>query len=165
MMELALQQARPEDADRLLVLYRAATQAIAAFGGAWNDEYPGADTIADDLACDGLYVLREGDELCAAISVGEDEHEDTDVAWTLPAQRPCMLSRLCVTPRLQGKGLARRVIAMAEEIARLRGYDAIHLMAAKGNRMTQNIYSSIGYRVCGEVHLYDIDFICFEKAL
>lgn len=165
MTEVALQHARPEDAHRLLSLYRAAAQAIAAFGGDWDDDYPNKEIVADDMAAEGLFVLREGDELCAAISLCDSEIEEAGIAWTLPAQRPCMLSRLCVTPRLQGMGLARRVVAFAEQAARSRGYDAVHLMAAKSNRVTANIYPAIGYRACGEVHLYDTDFFCFEKAL
>lgn len=161
-----MELASAEEREQVLALYRAAARPLAALGDCdWSDEYPSMEFVDDDIARGRLYVLRDENALLAAITVNDSDVEDAGIAWDCRAKHPCMLSRLCVAPHLQGKGVAKQVMAFAERNARERGYDSVHLLAAKKNPFAPKIYPAIHYRYCGEIYRYDVDFFCFEKLL
>ncbi|MNN72431.1 putative acetyltransferase [compost metagenome] len=77
------------------------------------------------------------------------------------------MHRLAVHPEVQGKGIARKLIAFAEEYARQSGYSSIRLDTYSKNTRALALYPSLGYERRGEVFFPHraVSFPVFEKVL
>lgn len=91
------------------------------------------------------YVYEENGEIAAMMSVGDTEDEDKEGAFEV--------WRLYVHPDFQGKGIGGRLIAFAEEQARLKGYSEIVIWAFKGNQKGVKFYQKQGYAINKEKFL------------
>lgn len=154
------------DLDAVAALYLNCARAGRINGvSAWDDEYPNRSVAEEDIGEDGLFALeREGKIIAAATMREHDELDDLPFSWTTGVLS-CALMRLCVDPVLQGQGIGTQMMGRITQEARNHGYGVTRLMSAKANRASTAIYRYLGYREVGEVHLYDIDFICFEHVL
>ncbi len=156
-----IQPAQEHQKDAILALYR------TMLGGAadWDEHYPTMAHINDDMARGNLFVMTEGDELLAAISIDEDEAVASLPNWN-PALEPAgELSRLCVRRDCQNRGLARVMMEYAFEELRSRGCKGVHLLIREGHTVALRSYAHLGYEAAGHCRLFEKDFACFERAL
>ena len=155
--------AAQQDADSVLHLYHEQIGREYCF---WDEDYPGPDTIAEDLARQGLFVMKnEAGEIVAAISVEEDADVDRLDCWTPSLQPGGEFARLAVTPALQNQGLARRMVTHILGVLRQRGYRSVHILVNRDNVKAIRSYTHIGFRVAGECCMYRQHFLCYEKPL
>ncbi len=155
-----LSLARPEEAREIEALY------MSQIGHAmsdWNEAYPSIEFIQDDLANGWLYVLRSGGRIAATVSLLPEEELDALPCWS--PGRSLFAARLCVARDLQGRGLAGRVMAALEPIALSRGAKALRLLCSVSNPVANRVYPRAGYEMRGKAHLFDRDFLCYEKIL
>lgn len=157
---------RAEMEEEIFSLYRRAAQKGSLDGTSlWDEDYPGREALREDLAGGNVFSLREGGRLLAVISVGEEEAEVSDcgVPWT--AGRPWVLSRLCVEPQRQGRGLAgilmQRIIAKARE----EGRTSLQILAAPANPAANRLYTGLGCLRLGLVRLFGQEFFAYEYPL
>lgn len=150
----------PDDAALVLALYRSL---VGMPGCSWDLGYPDEETLAEDISTGSLYVLRHiSGALVAAISAGPFGELDSR-QWSA-VKNPCELARLGVAPPWQGRGLAGRMVQQAEQAARARGFGGICLMAGAQNPAAIAVYQGLGYACRGPVHMFDHDFIRYDKA-
>jgi GNAT superfamily N-acetyltransferase len=134
----------------------------------WDEHYPTLAIIQTDIAESSGYVMREGREIAAYFCM--DTHQSPEYAevdWT-PADEPIFtVHRLCVRPRYQGQGIARRIMAFVEAAALERGCGAIRIDTYSRNMPALALYKSLGYAIVGQVHFRskDYPFFCMEKIL
>ncbi len=132
---------------------------------AWSEDYPSDETIDEDLSRDGLFVLKEDGIIKAAISIEEDEAVDRLECWSKELQPEGELARLCVHPDEQNRGLGRIMMKFGMEELKRRGYKGIHILVNRENIKAIRCYEVFDYKRAGECHMYDEDFLCFEKEL
>ena len=133
----------------------------------WDDVYPSLDWFAADVAAATLYTARTADGDVAGIFV-VNEYQDPeygDVGWSIPADRVAVVHRLMVDPAFQRQGVARKLMAAAESVARGMGYPVMRLDAFTRNPHALRLYDSLGYRDAGEVRFRKGRFRVFEKRL
>ena len=154
--------AAKQDKDEILKLYK------AQFGREfcpWTEGYPSEETIDMDLSRDALFVMKEDDRIVAAISLEEDEDVDRLECWDKdlsPAGEP---ARLAVLPEMQNRGLARQMLQHVMKILKERGFQSIRFLVNKHNKKAIASYAVFGFSIVGECHMYEQDFLCYEKAL
>jgi len=109
------------------------------------------ETRAADLRAVGETLAAESPD--AAVLVAED---DTGLAGFVHLQtaidyysnRPIgHVADLAVAPAAEGKGIARALMAAAEDWARARGYAWIDLNVGPGNERARTLYERLGYAV------------------
>lgn len=154
--------AKEEDREKIRDLYQA--QKGREFCP-WDEDYPSDETISFDLSRDALYVLKEDGVIKAAVSLEEDEDVDKLDCWNESLMPEGELARLAVIPSEQNKGLARIMMRFGMDELRRRGYKGIHFLVNRYNEKAIRSYAVFGLNVVGEVHMYDQDFLCYEKAL
>ncbi|MBE5802520.1 MAG: GNAT family N-acetyltransferase [Clostridiales bacterium] len=134
-------------------------------GCTWDEGYPDREIIEADIACNSLYGAFDGDELIA-VGAAHPDNELTHLdCWTIPAEKPCVLSRIGVKQCKQGQGLAGQMVRYMEEEMRLSGFDTVHMLVSPGNEKALRAYRSCGYQECGSTRMYEEDWLCFEKKL
>ena len=161
-MEYEIISAKEEDREEILALYQA--QKGREFCP-WDDDYPSDETISCDLARDALYVLKEDGIIKAAVSIEEDEDVDKLSCWDKRLVPEGELARLAVIPQEQNKGLARIMLQFGMDELGRRGYKGIRFLVNRYNKKAIRSYAVFGFRVVGEVRMYDQDFLCYEKEL
>ncbi len=153
--------ATEEDKEQVMSLYNA--QMGREFCP-WDEDYPSYETIDYDLGRDALFVIKEEDEIIAAISVEEDENVEALDCWDESIQPGGELARLAVAPYLQGRGIAKQMLSYGLEELKRRGFKSVHFLVNKYNVKAIKAYSGFGFNVVGECRMYDQDFLCYEKA-
>ena len=151
------------DTEAVLCLYR---EQVGREFCAWNDSYPGTDTIAYDLSRDALFVMKdENGRIVAAISHEVDEDVDRLDCWTPSLQPGGEYARLAVTPACQKQGLARRMVVHILDVLKQRGYRSAHILVNRDNLPAIRTYAHFGFRTAGECEMYGQHFLCYEKEL
>ena len=154
--------ASDHDREQIMKLYK---EQVGREFCAWDEDYPSEDTIDFDLSRDALFVMKEKDTVIAAISIEIDEDVDKLECWDRELFPGGELARLAVTPSMQGKGIARQMLQHGMQALKDRGYKSVHFLVNKYNTPAIRSYAKFGFHVAGECHMYDQDFLCYEKGL
>lgn len=134
----------------------------------WDDIYPNRPKFLADAEAGTLFLgfMNDSPELAGAMVLNDfQDAEYADVPWTITDVPVAVVHRLMVSPRHQGKGVARALMSFAEARARELGYGAIRLDAFSANPTALRLYRGLGYREAGGVTFRKGPFRCFEKAL
>ena len=132
----------------------------------WDEVYPDAAVITRDLTAGTLHVLREGDGIIGCFTL-DTTHDPlwAGMAWAVAPESAAVVHRLMVHPAVQGRGLAKQLMAHAETLARSQGFRAIHLDCFTANPAALALYERLGYRRTGTATMRKGPFVCFEKLL
>ena len=92
-------------------------------------------------------MLDDYDALIAAGHVHVMEHEGAvaGVLVLIPEGDTMLLDNVAVSPKAQGLGLGRRMLAFAEATAKASGYDSIRLYTNEAMTENLRLYARIGY--------------------
>jgi len=132
----------------------------------WDTTYPSVDTVEDDIANKTLFVLT-ADEDCVGV-VTLDANADAAYAslkWKF--EEPALIvHRLCIRPRLQGRGFGHRLMQFAEDRVSAGDYRSIRLDAYSQNASAVKFYQQRGYRQVGQIFFprRPLPFYLFEWA-
>lgn len=167
MDQLDIRPATTADRDTLLALVTACIDRMRAQQiEQWDEQYPNAVAIDRDLSQGTAYVGMLDDRLVAMIVVNEfQDAEYAEVAWQWTQGSVAVVHRLMVHPDAEGRGLARVLMAFAEQLATDLGHAIIRLDAFSLNPRALGLYHSLGYRDAGTIGLRKGIFHCFEKRL
>ena len=166
MNTVQMRNATPADMPAVHAIYRAATANMQAHGLAqWDDLYPTANILDDDLARGELYVAETEAGVQAAVVLNETcdpAYANADWQFAGPA---LIVHRLCVHPAAQGGGLGRGLMAAVERWALEHGYADLRLDAYAQNLHAQRMYARLGYVKRGEAEWRTGLFTLMEKPL
>lgn len=163
MEELTIGRAHSGDADEIYALYRSL---IGEPYGTWNEEYPSRELVGEDLAQGDVFVMRDGRGRIVSAIVNEETDEFDDMgAWYPDVTRWAQFGRLGVAKDMQGRGIARRMLAHAMEAVKAQGCDAVRFLVGAHNIPAQRSYAKLGFDVCGEAKAWDEEWLCYQKRL
>jgi GNAT superfamily N-acetyltransferase len=97
-----------------------------------------------------------------------DQNQDAEYAsvpWSIVDDRVAVVHRLFVDPSHHGRGIAKKMMSVAERLATDLGCGSMRLDAFTLNPEALRLYQSLGYRDAGAVTFRKGVFRCFEKRL
>ena len=164
-----IRQANLGDIPEIMRLTRACTLYMKAQGILqWNEQYPSAEAFRRDIERSELYVMeKKGIIGCIAISTHMDD-EYQPVKWLSPNHNNMYVHRLAVHPEHQGKGFARQLMDLAEDVARKSDCISVRLDTFSRNERNQRFYEARGYRKLDAVYFPNQSqhpFFCYELLL
>jgi ribosomal protein S18 acetylase RimI-like enzyme len=165
---LLLRQARREDLADVETLLRDCKAQMQVEGvDQWDDVYPTNAKLTADVGAGNLYVATDADGgVVGAVTINDQQDpEYADVAWNLRPSRIGVVHRLMVHPRAQGRGKGEAIMRLAEDRARVLGFEALRLDAFVSNPRSLRLYRRLGYTEVGGVTFRKGAFRCFEKSL
>lgn len=135
--------------------------------------YPTRETAEKSCADGTLYVLVDGEELCASMILNKCQPEDYAlIPWEYPAkdEETLVIHTLCVPPPKAGRGLGKAMVQYALEHAADMGCRVVRLDTFAGNEPAAALYKKFGFRYAGILHvmlqgLIPEEQIFFEKEL
>jgi ribosomal protein S18 acetylase RimI-like enzyme len=96
----------------------------------WDEVYPSADVLQNDLAGGELYAgLLGGTIVCAFALSPKCDPEYAQGNWRDPGARFCVIHRLCVHPAFQHHRIAAQTVRFIEETLRADGFETVRLDA------------------------------------
>ena len=150
------------DKNELLSLY----DSLKGYEGCpWDEDYPSEETIDFDLKRDALFVLKEDGIIKATVSIDDDDQISALECWNSDLAPEAEIARIGVLPDSQKKGYGKIMIAFIMEEAGRRGYKGIRMLVNRYNQKAIRLYAGFDFNVVGECHMYDEDFLCYEKPL
>ncbi len=122
----AIRPYRTSDRDQVIELWNA-----CGLTRPWND--PAADIQRSlDTATSELFIQQEADRIIGTLMVGYDGHR----GW---------MYYLAADPAQRGKGIAKALVAVAEDFLRDQGCPKVELMVRTDNTAALGFYDCLGY--------------------
>ncbi len=164
---LRLRHAIPADQAALLTLTQDCVKAMRSEDiDQWDEVYPSAGNISTDIEARTLDVLCAGGDIVACITLDHQFDPLWDgLDWSAAGEPAVALHRLMVHPSQQGRGLAKRLMQHAEDVARAKGCRSIRLDTFLQNPAAMALYRGLGYRRTGTAMMRKGEFAGFEKLL
>ena len=166
-MEMILRKAIKQDLEEIVSLYQEAiAHMIKNNIFQWDEIYPNAEVLEEDIEREEMYVLEDGNRIASCIVINEEQDELYQTgSWRYTKGRMAVIHRLCVKPKAQGHGTGKKMIQLAEELIYHLGYDIIRLDTFSQNLKARHLYEVFGYTYAGEVTFRKGLFYLMEKAL
>ena len=123
----------------------------------WQDGYPEREILERDVGIGQLYVIEDEGTIAAFAALSlepEAVYDAIDGAWHTGGPY-LTIHRMAMDDAHRGMGLAPRIIAHAEDIARANGCAAIRVDTHTGNRAMRRFLEKQGFTYCGTV-LYTV---------
>ena len=164
-MTMIFKIAEAADMNELAALY---SSLWGSPGSGWDEEYPTAEDISEDISNQDLIIAVRGGSIIGAIAVAGDRgdsHDDSNdsVLFDKRIKRPCDLARIAVKPGLQGKGVGRALLDHAQMNAAHRGFDGVVFYVGRKNERALALYDSCGFRRAGEETRWDMEWFVYDK--
>lgn len=162
-------QATPADVPAIMQLIAKVVPLMRATGNLqWDDSYPNPEVFNKDIAKQQLWIAGIDGIIggVAALTMDQDP-EYADVGWDI-TEPAIVTHRLAVDPHFSGMGIAKALLAKAEELAVARGFKTLRIDTNNNNQATQALFPKVGYVFCGEISLQlrpGLRFFCYEKRL
>jgi len=161
------------DLPAIMALVRAVVPLMQASGNhQWATDYPNEAVFERDMQLSRLWIAQQDiDPLhrIAGIAAITAEPEPEYAQAGLDIDEPALvIHRLAVNPELHRAGVARALLAHAEQLARDQKITALRVDTNIQNEATQRLFPSLGYRLAGEITLAvrpGLRFLCYEKRL
>ena len=114
--------------------------------------YPTADTARSIFNAGTLYVgVDETGSVWGSMNLnGQQLPEYQNGAWTIPAED----QQVAVIHTLTIEGLARQMVAFAEDTARRQGKTVLRLDTGTENLPANRMYPALGYKAAGIVDMF-----------
>lgn len=150
--------------DEINQLYRLVIKTTPTWD--WNDKYPDIEMIKEDIKNNALFCLKYENKIIGVSFIGDRYNPDFVKNWKdISIKKPARFAKICIHPEYQGKGLGRYLAECILKTIKERGYDGIRVIVAQDNIAAIKLYSSLGFKNCGEYEENDILWFAFELNL
>ena len=163
----ALEKATAGDRDAIVALVYAVVERLNQSGiPQWDEAYPNETDVDDDLAKHQLYIARNGEKIAGIITLNkESDPAYQNGTWEYNGPDYWVVHRQCVSPDMQGQGIGRQMMDLAETMLRESGVKSLRLDAFSQNPHALRLYQKLGYRVAGEAVWRKGLFYLMEKNI
>lgn len=159
-------RAEPSDAAAVAALYNAVAENLTDRHGKGHWSRCTTERgVLWALRISRVYLVRQRGQIVATFALQTRKPWAIDVSYFTAVRRPLYLVGLAVEPRVQSRGLGRRMMATAIEEARAWPADAIRLDAYDGAAGAGPFYLACGFRDCGRVKYKGTPLRYFEMPL
>ncbi len=160
-MEIILEKANQDDIPALLAICRAAAKTQ---GSTWDDLYPNAEILSEDVEHGALYKIMAGDDIIGLLSCGETG-ELSMLSDPACGAHPFDFARFGIHPRYQGKGFGHAALAAAVELCARLGGTSVRVLVSPGNPAALRVYQREGFEAVRRVHLWERDYLYCRKRI
>ncbi len=143
--------ATPSDLPRIQEMYTALVARMRRDGwDIWSDHYP-REFVGEDIRLRRFFLLYEGDALCGAFALQEEDNGEGAVPWAEPAAPARYLYRFGLAAGFEGRGLGVQAMESVCRLAKRQGAEYLRLYAAAHNTPALGFYAKAGFtRMPGE---------------
>ena len=132
----------------------------------WDEIYPARNDFEEDIRNNNLYVVFDGNMLAAFYVIsGDCDEQYNNAEWECEADTAYILHRFCVSPKVQNRGIGKKVLQHIEQQIKDMGYKSVRLDTFTENPFAQRLYRHNGYESRGYADWIKGRFDLMEKKL
>ncbi|MGL4760050.1 MAG: GNAT family N-acetyltransferase [Sarcina sp.] len=159
-----------EDVEKIMYIIKQAQDYLKSQGiDQWQNGYPNAQTILNDIKNDVSYVLEENGEVLATTVIsfdGEPTYDKIYKGQWLSNYNFAVIHRIAVNNDYKGRGLAGKIIEATQEFCTEKDVKSIRIDTHIENISMQNSVKKNGFKYCGIIYVCDgSDRVAFEKLI
>ena len=156
-LKMHIRPATYSDLDSLMNLFEGAKAIMRASGNLqqWNNGYPTAEVVRNDISQGNCYVLCDGAEILGTIALiaGPDQtYSYIEGEWA--NEDPYYVIHRIATSA-PGRNVAKTMFDWAFEHIGQHGYSVIRIDTHKDNCIMQHVLDKYGFTHCGVIYLDD----------
>lgn len=135
----------------------------------WQNNYPTADTISDDITNNQSYVLIKDDTIVATVVIAfiNEKYYEKIYEGSWKTDGPyAVIHRIAVSDSYKGTGISSILLKEAEQLCMEKGIQSIRVDTHEDNKSMQRLLQKNNYIYCGVVYLeHGPKRIAFEKMI
>lgn len=134
----------------------------------WTENYPNLDIIINDINNNDLYELNRDGNLLGVICFNVNQDPQYKIIdWHDKNGHFLIIHRLAINPLVQNQGLAKVLMAFAEDFALKNNFTSIRFDVFSGNKKAIKLYEGRGYLKRGEIYFpgRNLPFFCYERMI
>jgi GNAT superfamily N-acetyltransferase len=164
--DLVIDVASAADAGALAAMRTRVAQDLTAKHGHGHWSYVVSERgVRRDIGMSRVLVAKKGRLIVGTLRLVAKKPWAIDPAHFTAVRRPVYLVDMAVEPRVQGRGIGRRLIDEAIAAARMWPADAVRLDAYQGPAGAGGFYERCGFREVGRATYRGTPLIYFELLL
>jgi ribosomal protein S18 acetylase RimI-like enzyme len=166
---MIIRKANKSDLDNIMLMYKSCVKGMLANDiDQWDENYPNAEVIMEDLIAQTYFVAIENTIIIAGINIDQNQ-DDTYLAidWQDKKNQFLVVHRLAVKVEFWKKGIGKKLMIFAENLVVEKGLKSIRLDTYSGNPKAMEFYINLGYHQLGHIYLKEgkNEYYCFEKII
>ena len=166
---MIIRKAEISDLENIMLMYRSCVTGMIANGiDQWDESYPNAEVIMEDLIAQTYFVAIENNIIIAGINIDQNQ-DDTYLAldWKDKKNQFLVVHRLAVKVEFWNDGIGKSLMLFTENLVTEKGLNSIRLDTYSGNPKAMEFYSRLGYSELGTIDLKPNKdkYHCFEKII
>lgn len=133
----------------------------------WTDDYPNADTVAQDMDLGRGYALEVDGQVAGYLCLdfgGEPDYDEIQGEWRLDAPY-AVVHRMALHRSFRGRGLAETTFRLVEERCRQQGFTYLRIDTDPQNQRMQHVLTRSGFTYCGVIFFQGGGKAAFDKIL
>ena len=150
-------------------MYRSCVAGMIANGiDQWDESYPNAEVIMEDLIAQTYFLAIENNIIIAGINIDQNQ-DDTYLTldWKDKKNQFLVVHRLAVKVEFWNDGIGKSLMLFTENLVLEKGLNSIRLDTYSGNPKAMEFYRRLGYSELGTIDLKPNKdkYHCFEKII
>lgn len=163
-----IRRATLQDVDNIMDIVHSAQLALRELGiDQWQDGYPTAESIEEDIAQGVGYVATNNNATigyAAIVLTGEQAYQQIADSW-LYGNDYVVVHRLCTAQSHLRQGIALDLMMYAAELSRKRGFNAFRIDTHRGNIRMLSMLEKLEFRRVGIIHYDSGERVAYELDL
>ena len=166
---MIIRKAEISDLENIMLMYKSCVAGMIANGiDQWDESYPNAEVIMEDLIAQTYFVAIENNIIIAGINIDQNQ-DDTYLAidWEDKKNQFLVVHRLAVKVEFWNDGIGKSLMLFTENLVTEKGLNSIRLDTYSGNPKAMEFYRRLGYSELGTIDLKPNKdkYHCFEKII
>ena len=165
---MKLRKSVNEDINNIMQIIDKAKEALKEQGiDQWQNGYPNADVIRNDILNNDSYVFIKNNEIVATSAVSFDGEKTYDKIYDgnwISNDEFAVIHRIAISNKYKGTGIASEIIKMIEAICLDKDVHSIKVDTHEFNIPMQKLLKKNDFKYCGVIYLEDKSKrVAFEK--
>ncbi|CUQ16035.1 GNAT family N-acetyltransferase [Clostridium baratii] len=165
---MKLRKSVNEDINNIMQIIDEAKEALKEQGiDQWQNGYPNADVIRNDILNNDSYVFIKNNEIVATLAVSFDGEKTYDKIYDgnwISNDEFAVIHRIAITSKYKGTGIASEIIKMIEAMCLDKDVHSIKVDTHEFNIPMQKLLKKNDFKYCGVIYLEDKSKrVAFEK--
>ncbi|WP_338627293.1 GNAT family N-acetyltransferase [Clostridium baratii] len=165
---MKLRKSVNEDINNIMQIIDKAKEALKEQGiDQWQNGYPNADVIRNDILNNDSYVFIKNNEIVATSAVSFDGEKTYDKIYDgnwISNDEFAVIHRIAISNKYKGTGIASKIIKMIEAICLDKDVHSIKVDTHEFNIPMQKLLKKNDFKYCGVIFLEDKSKrVAFEK--
>ena len=166
---MIIRKANKTDLDNIMLMYKSCVKGMIANDiDQWDETYPNAGVIMQDLIAQTYFVAIENNVIIGGVNIDKDQDKTyLDINWEDTSNSFLVVHRLAVKEEFWEKKIGKKLMIFAENRVIEKGFNSIRLDTYSGNPKAMAFYRRLGYRELGSINLKPNknEYYCFEKII